>query len=172
MAEPRWLDDDEQQAWRSYLRMNSLLSAALNRQLQAESQLSLPDFEVLVRLTDVPEGRLRVHELAKALHWEKSRVSHQIARMRQRGLVGREDCAEDARGAFVVLTPTGREAIEAAAPGHVEAVRQLFLDALDHDGLATLSSLAQRVLARLEAHCESHGELAGQSPCVETPEVV
>jgi DNA-binding MarR family transcriptional regulator len=156
MAPTQWLDDEEQHAWRAYLRMNKLLVATLNRQLQADSKLSLSDFEVLVSLTDVADQRLRVNELAKAVQWEKSRLSHQIARMERRGLIAREECADDGRGAFVVLTDTGREAIEAAAPGHVDAVRELFFDALQADGVAALSTMSEGVLARLEQQCSTH----------------
>ncbi|TQS43658.1 MarR family winged helix-turn-helix transcriptional regulator [Cryptosporangium phraense] len=150
MTDTRWLDADEQRAWRRYLRMQSELTAHLARQLQTESELSLADFEVLVNLTDVPEGRLRVTELAKALQWEKSRLSHHFARMEKRGLVVREDCPSDARGAFVVLTPAGRSAIEAAAPGHVETVRRLMFDGLTHEQVEALTTIADVVLARIE----------------------
>lgn len=152
MAQTRWLDDDEQHAWRSYLRMNRLLESAIARELQTDSRLSLPDFEVLVSLTDVPDAKLRVSALARALQWEKSRLSHQIARMAKRGLVARQECADDGRGAFVVLTPEGRRAIEAAAPPHVETVRELFFDVLTDDDVKSLRSLSERVLRRLESH--------------------
>jgi DNA-binding MarR family transcriptional regulator len=149
MAEPRWLDDDEQHAWRSYLRMAGKLSAHLNRQLQADSDLSLADFDVLVHLTDVPERRLRVVELARELEWEKSRLSHHVARMERRGLVRREECEDDGRGSYIVLTPTGLAAIEAAAPGHVETVRQAVFDGLSREQVTALGQVADQVLARL-----------------------
>ncbi|GAA3396133.1 MarR family winged helix-turn-helix transcriptional regulator [Cryptosporangium minutisporangium] len=161
MTEPRWLDADEQRAWRRHLRMQSELTARLARQLQADSDLSLADFEVLVNLTDVPEARMRVTELAKSLQWEKSRLSHHFARMEKRGLVVREDCPSDARGAFVVLTPEGRAAIEAAAPGHVETVRRLMFDGLTAEQVATLTAIADVVLDRIER--DAAGEL-GPSP--------
>ena len=110
--------------------MGSRLPAALNRQLQRDSDLSLQDFDVLVQLTDVDEGRVRVSALAAALGWERSRLSHHVTRMERRGLVAREECDDDGRGAFVVLTPAGRAAIERAAPGHVRTVRSLVFDAL------------------------------------------
>ena len=150
-AEPRWLDDEEQRAWRSYLRMAGKLSAHLNRQLQAESDLSLADFDVLVHLTDVPERRLRVIELARELEWEKSRLSHHVGRMERRGLVRREECEDDGRGSYIVLTPAGLAAIEGAAPGHVEAVRRVLFDGLTRDQVEALGAVADRVLARLDA---------------------
>src|SRR5262249_48259726 len=149
-SEPRWLSDHEQRAWRGYLAMNAQLNARLHRQLQTDSGLSLADFAVLVQLTDRPEEQVRVLELAEALQWEKSRLSHHLARMQQRGLISRQECTEDARGAFVVLTPHGRDTIEKAAPRHVDTVRDLVFDQLTPDQVAALDAIAQRVLARLE----------------------
>jgi DNA-binding MarR family transcriptional regulator len=100
-------------------------------------------------LTDAPDGRCRVFEIASALAWEQSRVSHQLARMQRRGLVARQDCPSDARGAFVVLTETGRAAIERAAPAHVETVRRLVFDGITSGELAALTGLTGRVLDRL-----------------------
>lgn len=151
MAETRWLDEREQRAWRAYLRMNTVLGAALARRLQSESMVSMPDFEVLVHLTDVENTRLRVSELARAMRWEKSRLSHHLSRMEKRGLIGRQECSSDGRGAFIVLTPAGRAAIEAAAPSHVEAVRRHFFDVLTGDDIEALRSIADRVIARVEA---------------------
>ncbi|SHF84364.1 MarR family winged helix-turn-helix transcriptional regulator [Streptoalloteichus hindustanus] len=150
MSETRWLGDDEQRAWRTYLRMQTRLAAALNRQLQTDSGMSLADYEVLVHLTDAPDGRLRPYELQRALEWEQSRLSHHLSRMQRRGLVERQDCPGDRRGAFVALTPAGREAITAAAPGHVETVRTLFFDALTPEQVDTLGQLAAQVLTRLD----------------------
>src|SRR5919112_1306317 len=125
-----WLDDDQQRLWRRWVALSSELPAALHRQLQADSGLSLQDFEVLVRLTEVPDGRARVTDLANAAGWERSRLSHHIKRMQGRGLVQRQECCDDGRGAFVVLTPAGRTAIERAAPGHVRTVRELVFSGL------------------------------------------
>jgi len=145
----RWLTAEEQRAWRGLLRMTSQLNARMNRQLQDGYGVSLADYEVLVVLSEAPAGRLRVFEIADALAWEQSRVSHQLARMQRRGLVAREECAADARGAFAVLTGAGRAAIERAAPAHVETVRQLVFDGLSRDQLATLTAITSGVLERL-----------------------
>jgi DNA-binding MarR family transcriptional regulator len=118
--------------------------------LQADSELSLADFDVLVQLTDVAEARVRVVELARALQWEQSRASHHLARMQKRGLVVREECPEDRRGAFVVLTPAGRRAIEMAAPRHVETVRRLFFDRLTDEQVQTLATISDQILAGLD----------------------
>lgn len=152
--DPRWLDAGEQRAWRAYLRMHGQLMARLNRQLQAESGLSLADYEVLVHLSEVPDGRLRPFELQRNLLWEQSRLSHHLTRMQHRGLVRREGCTEDGRGAFVMLTDAGRRAIEAAAPGHVEAVRRLFLDGLAADQVTLLEQFCTQVLTRLATATE------------------
>ena len=150
MAEPRWLDDQERRAWRGYLAMQARLHAELNRQLQADSGMSLADFDVLVALTDRPDVDMRVLELAEALQWEKSRLSHHLARMERRGLIERQDCPDDARGAFVVLTDAGRDAIERAAPAHVETVRTLVFDGLDPSQIGTLADIAEGVLNRID----------------------
>ncbi|TWP46901.1 MarR family transcriptional regulator [Lentzea tibetensis] len=152
--ETRWLDAGQQQAWRAYLRMQGELNARLSRDLQANSDLSMADFAVLVHLTDVPDGRVRVLELARNLHWEKSRISHHIGRMEKRGLVRRENCRSDGRGAFVVLTDEGREAIEAAAPRHVEQVRELMFDNLTDEEVAVLARISQRVVDKLTTACD------------------
>ena len=145
----RWLTEDQQRVWRDWLLLNALLPAALHRELQADSDLSLQDFDVLVALTDTPDERLRVTELADALHWERSRLSHHVRRMERRGLVQRDDCLDDGRGSYIVLSPAGRQAIDRAAPAHVETVRELFVDALTAEELATLAGITGKVLARL-----------------------
>ena len=147
----RWLTEEEQRAWRGLLRMTSQLNARMNRQLLQDYGVSLADYGVLVVLSEAPEGRLRVFEVADALAWEQSRVSHQLARMQRRGLVARDCCATDARGTFAVLTTAGRAAIERAAPAHVETVRQLVFDGLSHEQLTALTEITTRVLDRLAA---------------------
>lgn len=151
MTTARWLDAREQCAWRSFVDMQAALNARLARQLQEESALSMPDFAVLVQLTDHPDGRARVLELASGLRWEKSRLSHHLARMQRRGLITREECSADRRGAFIVVTAAGREAIEAAAPTHVNAVRRYFFDLLDDADVDALAKISNAVLARLAA---------------------
>jgi DNA-binding MarR family transcriptional regulator len=146
----QWLNQAEQHAWRTFVRLHQRLNAALTRDLQAHSKLSGADFEILVALTDIPEGRLRPQDLAKAVDWEQSRLSHQIARMTKRGLVCREECMEDGRGVLVAITPAGRTVIEAAAPLHVATVRRLVIDALTPEELATLGVISGHILQRLD----------------------
>jgi DNA-binding MarR family transcriptional regulator len=145
-----WLTPKQQRVWRDWLAMNAQLPAALHRQLQADSGLSLQDFDVLVQLTDSTEGKVRISQLAKALNWERSRFSHHYKRMEARGLVEREDCPDDARGALIVLTPAGREAIERAAPAHAQVVRDLVFDALRDEDLDAVARFTGEVLRRLE----------------------
>lgn len=147
----RWLNAREQHTWRGYLDMHARLTARLHRQLLADSSLSLSDFDVLVQLTDRADPRMRVGELAEALQWEQSRLSHHIARMRQRGLVSRENCSNDARVTYVALTGEGRDAIRRAAPAHVETVRDALFDQLTTEEVDTLATISERVLARLES---------------------
>jgi DNA-binding MarR family transcriptional regulator len=143
----QWLDEREERAWRALQFMQMRLEAELARQLVAESGLSYSDYLVLVALTDRTEPRLRLFELGELLGWEKSRLSHQVGRMADRGLVTKEKCDSDRRGAFVAVTTRGRKEIESAAPGHVRIVRQLFIDKLTPDELDVIASVAMRVLA-------------------------
>ena len=146
----RWLTADEQRAWRAYLRAGSLLTARLNRLLQADCGLSLPEYEVLVQLSEAPRGQLRPFQLGLALDWEQSRLSHMVSRMSRRGFVVRQDCAGDRRGAEVVLTAAGRAAIQSASPGHVAAVRRLVFDQMDSEHAAAFGQVFEAILAGLE----------------------
>jgi DNA-binding MarR family transcriptional regulator len=148
--EPHWLSPEEQHAWRAFIRLHQKLNATLVRDLQTHAKLSGADFEILVALTDTTEGRQRFQDLAKAIDWEQSRLSHQIARMTKRDLVAREECPEDGRGAFVVITAAGRKTIEAAAPHHVATVRRLVIDHLSPADLATLGRLSNHILEQLD----------------------
>ncbi|MBA0124465.1 MarR family transcriptional regulator [Haloechinothrix sp. YIM 98757] len=130
--------------------MHARLTARLHRDLQADSGLSLSDFDVLVQLTDRDDERVRVLELAQALQWEKSRLSHHLARMERRGLVERQECPDDARGAFIALTAEGRRTIEQAAPQHVNTVRDLVFDQLTAEQVDTLLAISTQVQARLD----------------------
>ena len=155
-SDVRWLTAEEERVWRRWLTLNARLSATLHRELQADAGLSMPDFEVLVHLTDSPEGRVRVTDLARLMQWERSRVSHHVTRMESRRLVQRVECAEDGRGAFVVITPQGRAAIEQAAPGHVNTVRRLVFDALSREEIDALATIIDKALAQLDRQPEGH----------------
>ena len=146
MDEPRWLTEPEKRAWRGLQDMQMRLDSELARQLTSDSGLSYSDYAVLVNLTDQPDGRMRLFELGKVLGWEKSRLSHHVARMAKRDLVIKKPCDDDRRGAFVVITETGHNEIEAAAPGHVAAVRRLFIDRLTPRQIETLAEIAETIL--------------------------
>lgn len=148
MADATWLDEDEHRAWRGFVDMRARLSAHLSRELQ-KSGLSDADYSVLVGLSEAPSDRLRLHELGAQLQWQKSRLSKQLSRMESRGLVVRQECPSDGRGAFAVLTEAGRAAVEAAAPLHVEQVRRYFVEPLTREQLAALTEITAAVVARL-----------------------
>lgn len=139
----------EEAAWRGMVSVRFKLFAHLERELQKRSGLSDADFSVLFRLWEAPEGRTRLGELGEQLDWTKSRLSKQISRMASRGLVTREACDVDARGAFAVLTPVGREMIEAASPPHLQDVRRWFVDALTDEQLDSLALASAAILTRL-----------------------
>jgi DNA-binding MarR family transcriptional regulator len=145
----RWLDDREMAAWSGFMTMRFKLLSHLTRELQRQTGLSEADYDVLVALSEAPGQSVRLGELGERLDWEKSRLSKQISRMSARGLVAREDCVTDSRGAFAALTPAGRSAIEAAAPIHVEMVRTWFIDALTPSQLKAMSAIGTAVVDRL-----------------------
>src|SRR5213592_2161722 len=122
MAKPRWLDERQQHLWQSYLHLNQDLFAVLEQQLTRDSGLSGADYRVLHPLSQAPGGLLRARDLGTEIGWDRSRLSHHLTRMEKRGLITREECAEDGRGLMVRLTAAGRQAIEKAAPAHVENV--------------------------------------------------
>jgi DNA-binding MarR family transcriptional regulator len=162
-APVRWLDAREQRAWRALLAVQTELFAHLRRTLARDTGLSDADYAVLVHLSEAPEERLRIFELVAALQWEKSRLSHQLRRMEQRGLVERTGCETDGRGAFASLTDEGRGAIAAAAPLHVAEVRRHFADPLRADQLDALVEIGSAVLSSLESaaaddDCSEDGE--------------
>ncbi|MEU2993605.1 MarR family winged helix-turn-helix transcriptional regulator [Streptomyces griseoincarnatus] len=148
-ATPPWLTQEQQAAGDGFIRMQEKLVGRLARRVQADSRMSAADYIVLAKLTEAG-GRMRFMDLTKLVEWEKSRMSHQVGRMVKRGLVAKEECPDDGRGAFVVATPAGYQAIEDAAPLHVEHVRRLFIDALTEDELAAIARISARVLEHLE----------------------
>jgi DNA-binding MarR family transcriptional regulator len=157
-AAPRWLTAREQAAWRSYLDMTAKLNARLNREMQQQSGISIADYSVLVQLSEHVDARMRVLELARALGWEKSRLSHQLSRMQQRGLVERSHCSEDRRGAWIVLTDKGRETVVDAAPRHVESVRRYVFAELGDEQVEALGRIARTVADALDAACAGADE--------------
>lgn len=146
-----WLTEQEMAVWRHWLRAQTELPAAMSRGLSVDSELSLQDYETLVHLTESEEGRLRISVLADQMHWERSRLSHHLRRMAGRGLVAKEECGEDGRGAFVAVTESGRQALADAAPGHVQVVRDVFFAGATQEELRVLDRFLERVLERTDA---------------------
>jgi len=142
-----WLSDEQQRIWRNYLALTGGLHAAMHRQLQQDCELSLSDYDVLVALSE--RGPLRINDLGELIGWEQSRVSHQLRRMRGRGLVEREGDDADRRVATITITDAGTAALEAAAPGHVELVRSVLFDGLTAAQQRAFGSAIETVLARI-----------------------
>src|SRR5579859_6328661 len=141
---PRWLTDDEQRAWRTYIRLAQMLMRQLDRDLHSFG-LSMHDYEILVELSEAPLRRMRMTELAERTAQSRSRLSHQINRMETRDLVTREGCEGNKRGTFAVLTARGAATIEEVAPHHVASVRKHFMDALAPAELAALAGACEPV---------------------------
>ncbi|MGN7782266.1 MarR family winged helix-turn-helix transcriptional regulator [Mycolicibacterium sp. 22603] len=142
-----WLNAREQTMWRSYLEMTGRLQTAMNRQLQQDCGLSLADYDVLVALDEAPG--CRIADLGARLGWEQSRVSHQLARMRTRGLVRRRGADDDRRAAVVDLTADGRTALRAAAPAHAALVQAVVFDGMTESQARAVQQWISAVLGRL-----------------------
>jgi DNA-binding MarR family transcriptional regulator len=158
VTSPRWLDADEQRAWRAFLAASRLLFERLDRELQAQSGMPTSYYEVLVRLSETPERAMRMSELARSSLSSPSRLSHAVARLEELGWVRRESCPTDRRGAFARLTDEGFAALEAAAPGHVEGIRAHLIDQLSREQVAQLGEIGEAVVRHLapdeSAPCE------------------
>ena len=149
MVKSRWLDRRQQHVWQGYIHVNQELFALLEQELALESGLSGADYQVLHPLSVAPGGLLRARDLGREIRWDRGRLSHHLSRMEKRGLIVREECAEDARGLMVRLTKAGRRAIEKAAPAHAETVRRYFFDQLSKDEIETMAAVFDRVLENL-----------------------
>lgn len=147
----RWLDDDQQDAWRRFLHASSLLTDQLDKGLSERSELSSTDYEILVFLSEAPGRRLRMSQLASEVLVSKSRLTYRVDRLAARGLVDRETCPNDARGTNAILTDKGFDELEAAAPGHVDDVRRYLIDQIEPDELETFRAVFTRVEAALLA---------------------
>ncbi|MEV7071272.1 MarR family winged helix-turn-helix transcriptional regulator [Streptomyces sp. NPDC091972] len=148
--EPQWLDDEEQRIWRSYVHATTLLEDHLDRQLQRDAGMPHIYYGLLVGLAEAPDRRLRMTELAMKAKITRSRLSHAIARLERNGWVRREDCPDDRRGQFAVLTDPGLEMLRSAAPGHVRAVRNALFDRLSPEQQKSLGEIMQIVAEGLQ----------------------
>ncbi len=147
MAGTRWLTADEQRAWRAYLEATHALLAAIDGQLQQSMGVPHAYYEILVRLSEAPDRSLRMSQLAEACMSSKSRLSHAVARLEERGWVERLNCPSDRRGQFARLTPAGFAALEAGAHGHVEQVRNALFDPLSPEQVDQLAAISRTIAA-------------------------
>jgi DNA-binding MarR family transcriptional regulator len=155
--ETRWLSADEQQAWRSFLTAALTLFGAVDGQLLRDSDIPHGYYEILVRLSEAPGRALRMTQLAEASTSSKSRVSHAVARLEERGWVRRTDCPTDRRGQVCQLTDEGMVALAAAAPGHVDQVRRSLIDRLTPEQVDQLRAISEAILAGADGGCETSG---------------
>ncbi|MEV1327951.1 MarR family transcriptional regulator [Micromonospora costi] len=142
---------DELRAWRDFIETTEVLRSRIASRLQAESGLSPGDYAVLLALTEAPDQQMRSSELAAHVGWERSRLSHHLGRMERRGLIRRQECATDPRGAEVHLTPAGAESFRASTVPHLRAIRELFVDALTPDQVRAAGGIAAALHAHLDA---------------------
>src|SRR3954466_12443286 len=143
----RWLTAEEQRAWRAYLESNKVLFDALDRRLQRAADMPHAYYEILVRLSEAPGRAMRMSELADATRSSRSRLSHAVARLEERGWVTRVPHETDRRGQIAALTDSGFEVLVAAAPDHVETVRQFVVVALSAEQLAQLTDIGETIIA-------------------------
>jgi DNA-binding MarR family transcriptional regulator len=145
----RWLDAEEQRAWRAWLYSTQLLQERLDRELIRATGISHAYYEILVQLSEAPDRRMRMSQLADRSLSSRSRLSHAVTRLEERGWVAREVCAEDGRGQLAVLTDAGFAALEAAAPVHVTGVRIHLFDQLTPEQVAAMRDLGETLLRHL-----------------------
>lgn len=148
-TETRWLDSDQQGTWRAYLVGTTLLMDRLDRDLREHHDLSLPEYEILVRLSEAEDHRMRMAVLADSVSHSRSRVTHTVARMEKDGLVTRSACVSDGRGVEAVLTDRGMSVLEEAAPTHVAGVRQLLVDLVGDEDFAAVGRVFNAVTDKL-----------------------
>ncbi len=148
-GQPRWLDADEQKAWRAWLYSSQLLAERLDRELQHRTGIPHTYYEILVQLSETPGRMLRMSQLADRCLSSRSRLSHAVSRLEERGWIRRQVCEEDARGQLAVLTDEGFAALEAAAPVHVASVREHLFDQLSKEQVAAMRDIGETLLRHL-----------------------
>jgi len=153
----RWLDEEEQAAWRAFLAATQRLMEQLDRELQAGAGLPHAYYEILVRLSEAPGRAMRMSDLADRCQSSRSRLSHAVARLEEQGRVRREAVPSDRRGAVAVLTDAGFAALEAAAPVHVGSVRRHLFDRLTPDQVAALAEISRAIAGPLAAAPDPSG---------------
>jgi DNA-binding MarR family transcriptional regulator len=156
---PRWLDAEERRIWLGWVFTSRLLWEEIERDLQRDSGYSFGQYEILVMLSEAPGRARRMSELADATQSSRSRLSHAVARLEELGWVKRETCSTDRRGQLAVLTDDGFAALVAAAPMHVESVRQHFFDQLSAEQLANLRDIQMTLLENLLPLANARGDV-------------
>lgn len=146
----QWLSDEEQASWRAWIEASNTLNHRLSADLQRQHGITLADYEILVQLSEHSEKRMRMSDLAEATLSSRSRLSHQVDRLVKRGLVERQECELDKRGAFAALTDLGWQAIVQAAPDHVASVRAYLVDVLSPRDFASLGRACQEISENLQ----------------------
>jgi DNA-binding MarR family transcriptional regulator len=164
---PRWLNPREMKAWRSYIIASRRLLEALDNDLVGHD-LSMADYEVLAQLSDAPGRRMRMSDLAELAMISKSRLSHRMKVMEQAGWVRREECKEDKRGSWAIMTDRGWKAIVKAAPDHVESVRNRFLDHLTVKDQEDAAKIFDRLISELRGQYIEESAPAKKSPAAGT----
>ncbi len=149
MTSTRWLNESEQQTWRAYLESTRLLFEALDRDLQRDAGIPHTYYEILVRLSEAPDRSLRMSQLAENTRSSRSRLSHAVDRLEERGWIARSECPTDRRGQVAVLTDAGFQALAAAAPGHVSAVRDFMFDQLTEEQVSQLAAISAAIIKGL-----------------------
>jgi DNA-binding MarR family transcriptional regulator len=149
---PRWLNADEQATWRAWLYSNQLLQEQLGRELARETGMPNAYYEILVQLSEAPERQMRMSQLAESCRSSRSRLSHAVSRLEERGWIRRQVCAEDGRGQLAVLTDEGFAALEAAAPVHVESVRTHVFDQLTPAQLTAMRDIGETLMRHLSQY--------------------
>ena len=156
---PRWLNDRERETWLAFIFATRLFWEEVERDLQRDARLPFGYYEILVMLSSAPDRTLRMSELAEATQSSRSRLSHAVARLEAEGWVRRADCPTDRRGALAVLTDKGFAALDAAAPLHVESVRQHLFDQLTRPQQDSLREICDRLLAHLGPLADARGDI-------------
>lgn len=153
MSRTRWLNDAEQGVWRAFSAAVDMLRGHVETQLQRDAGMPYTYYQVLTTLSEAPGRTLRMSELAEQCRSSRSRLSHAVARLEENGWVRRNSCSTDKRGSFASLTAEGFAALRAAAPGHVEAVREVLFDALTTDQVRMLGEISVAIRDKLTPHC-------------------
>lgn len=149
----RWLSADEQRVWRGFMTAVTKFTEHLDRQMQRDSGMPMAYYEILVALSEAPDRALRMSELALNCHSSRSRLSHAVAKLEKEGWVQRRACDSDRRGSIARLTDRGFAVLEAAAPGHVTAVREHLFDVLTAEQLGSLREISQAMENGLQTEC-------------------